>query len=225
VLQIDALSPYSPGFDLVDTHSHRDVNISKNEPEIKPDVSLYIAGCRRDPTTVTDISLIDIHMEFKIDPRNDPFRDSPENNGRDDGNLPFESNTLASADTMGQITCYVTQQLASQFRTHAFSVLICKDRARLIHWDRSGTVVTRSFSYVEEPWLAKFFWRYTHSSPAVHGVDESVTAPTDTDAINVQKARAALGLDDDTPMFKFTIYGEDGGDVSYCFGSPTGRAT
>ena len=104
----------------------------------------------------------------------------------------------------------------------------------MIHWDRSGTVVTRSFSYVEEPWLAKFFWRYTHSSPAVRGVDESVTAPTDADAIQVQKARAALGLDHDTPICKFTIYGEDEGDVSYCFGhkpwfkgtgSPTGRAT
>lgn len=104
----------------------------------------------------------------------------------------------------------------------------------MIHWDRSGAAVTHSFSYVDEPWLANFFWRYTHSSPAVHGVDESVTVPTDADAIHVQKARIALGLDDDMPMFKFTIYWEDEGDVSYCFGhkpwfkgtgSPTGRAT
>ena len=230
VLQINALKCYCPGLDLVDTHSHPDLNISKNEPEIKPDVSLYISGCRRDPTIVTDISLIDVHMEFKKDPKDDPFRDPDSSHP----SLPFENNTLSSNDTMSQITCYVTQQLSSQYRTHTFSVLICKDRARLIYWDRSGAVVTSSFSYVQEPWLAQFFWRYTHLSPEVRGIDTSVTAPADVDATHVQKARAALGLDDETPLRKFTIYGEDGGDVSYCFGSkpwfkgngsPTGRAT
>lgn len=68
----------------------------------------------------------------------------------------------------------------------------------------------------------------------MRGVDESVTAPGDTDATYVQKARATLGLDDETLLCKFTIYGEVEGDVTYCFGnkpwfkgngSPTGRAT
>ncbi|KAF8816919.1 hypothetical protein BYT27DRAFT_7247809 [Phlegmacium glaucopus] len=134
---------------------------------------------------------------------------------------------IQSADTRGQST---TKQLASQFRTHAFSVIICKDMARLIHWDRSGAVVTQAFSYVEERWLAFFFWRYTYSSRAVHGVDESVAAPTDADAAYIQRARATLELDDDKPLFKFAVY-NDKEDVSYYFssnlwlkgnGSPTG---
>jgi len=221
--QIAALKPYCPGFDLVDSHSHPDKSLSKNEPEIKPDVSLYISGCRRDPSIVTDISLIDIHMEFKLDPNDDPFRDHG----------TFENDSRQSADTKGQITSYTTKQLASQFRTHAFSVIICKDTARLMYWDRSGAVVTQSFSYVEEKWLATFFWRYTHSSRAVCGVDESVTAPTHADTAYIRKARVALELDDDTSFFKFAIYNEEG-DISYCFGSkpwfkgnnsPTGRAT
>ncbi|KAF8798329.1 hypothetical protein BYT27DRAFT_7151134 [Phlegmacium glaucopus] len=220
---IVALKHYCPGFDLVDTHNHQDMSASKTEPAIKPDVSLYISGCRTDPTIITDVSLIDIQMEFKLDPNDDPFRDHD----------AFEKDTLRSADTRGQITFYATKQLASQFRTHAFSVIICKDTARLIHWDRSGAVVTQAFSYVEEAWLASFFWRYTHSSRAVHGVDESVTAPTDADAAYVQRARAALELDDDKPLFKFAVY-SDNEDVSYYFGSnpwfkgngsPTGRAT
>jgi Fungal protein kinase len=207
----------------VDTHSHRDTRINENEPEIKPDVSLYVSGCRRDPSIITDISLIDVHMEFKLNPNDDPFRDHG----------TFEHDTCRSADTRGQITCYTTKQLASQFRTHAFSVVICKDTARLIHWDRSGAVVTQSFSYVEEAWLANFFWRYTHSSQAVRGIDESVTALTDANAPYVQRARVALELDDGMPLFRFAIYSEEG-DVSYCFGSkpwfkgnesPTGRAT
>jgi hypothetical protein len=194
-----------------------------NEPEVKPDVSLYLSGCRRDPSIVTDISLIDVHMEFKLDPNDDPFRDHG----------TFENDSRRSADTRGQITSYTTKQLASQFRTHAFSVIICNDRARLIYWDRSGAVVTQSFSYGEEPWLASFFWRYAHSSQAVRGVDESVTEPTDADAADVRRARVALELDDDMPLFKFAIYSEEG-DVSYCLGSkpwfkgnnsPTGRAT
>ena len=142
------LKPYCPGFNLVDTHSHPDKRVSKYEPEIKPDVSLYISRCRRDPSIITDISLIDVHMEFKLDPNDNPFRD----HGK------FENDSLQSADTKGQITSYTTKQLASQFHTHAFSVIICKDKARLIYWDRSGAVITKSFSYVEEKWLANFFW-------------------------------------------------------------------
>ncbi|KAF8222204.1 hypothetical protein L208DRAFT_1371169 [Tricholoma matsutake] len=220
---IGALKRYCPGFNLVDTHSHPDMSVT-NEPEIKPDVSLYESGCRKDPNVVTDISLIDMIMEFKLDPKDDPFRD----------NGTFEHDTVQSADTRGQITTYATKQLASQFRTHAFSVVICKDMARLIYWDRSGAVVTESFSYVEQPWLANFCWRYTHSSRQVRGIDESVTMPTDVDAAQAHRARVALELDDDKPLFKFAIYCEEGGDVSYCFGSkpwfkgngsPTGRAT
>jgi len=60
-----------------------------------------------------------------------------------------------------------------------------------------------------------FFWRYTHSSPAVR---QSVTVPADADAIHVQKAKAALWLDDETPICKFTIYGDEE-DVSICFGN------
>ena len=212
----------------MDTHNHRDTNFGANEPEIKPDVSLYLSSCPRDPAVVTDISLIEVHMEFKMDLNDDPFRDSR------DSNDPFENDSKASADTMGQITCYATQQLAKQFRTHAFSVLVCKDTARLIRWDRSGAVVTSSFSYVKEPWLAQFFWRYAKSSPATRGVDESVVAPTEADATHVKEAREALGLGEEAPLLKFAIYGEEGGEVSYCFGhkpwfkgngSPTGRAT
>ena len=225
VFQITALAEYCPGFELVDTHRHADtINSNTNEPEMKPDVSLYRSGSRQDPSVVTDMSLIEVLAEFKVDPTDDPFRDEG----------TFEHETVQSADSRGQITCYTTKLLATQFRTHAFSVVICKDRARLIYWDRSAAVVTKSFSYVEEPWLAKFFWRYTHSSPAVRGLDESVTTPTDTDAAHVQRARVVLELDDDVPLHKFAIFNDEGGDVSYCFGSkpwfkgnrsPIGRAT
>ena len=72
-----------------------------------------------------------------------------------------------------------------------------------------------------------------HSSPEVCGVDESVTTPTNTNWNSVQKARVTLKLDNEKPLYKFKIYGEDE-DVSYCFSSqpwfqgirsPTGQAT
>lgn len=86
-------------------------------------------------------------MESKLSPNDDPFCD----------NGTFENESQQSADTKGQITSYVTKQFASQFRTYAFSIIICKDMARLIYWDRSGAVVTKSLSYVKDRWLDFFF--------------------------------------------------------------------
>ena len=82
----------------MDTHSHPDKNVSKNQPEIKLNVSLYVSKCHTGPSIITDISLIDVHMEFKLDPNDDPFSD----------NGTFKSVARWSADTKGQITCYTT---------------------------------------------------------------------------------------------------------------------
>src|SRR5262249_49030847 len=100
--------------------------------------------------------------------------------------------------------------------------------------DRSGAVVTESFSYVEESWLVTFFWRYTHSPPSLRGIDESVTLPVDADAADVERARVSLELEEYVPVFKFAVCDEEKGGVSYYFGSktwlkgngsPTGQAT
>ncbi|KAG2030244.1 hypothetical protein BDR03DRAFT_878788, partial [Suillus americanus] len=110
-------------------------------------------------------------------------------------------------DTLGQITSYAAAQLGAQYRTHAFSVLIVRSLARIIRWDREGVLVTRAFDYNEHPHLADFFRRFSQASPALRGVDTSVTSAGAEEAI---RARSNLDLHPDTRMFKVIIPAAEG---------------
>lgn len=118
---------------------------------MKPDLGIYEKNCGRQD--VIDFAALDHHMEFEFHPGDDPFRDINASFTYQDGK--FEYDTHASSDSLGQITSYVSAQAAIQFRTHIFSVVICHSLARLLRWDRSGAVVSRSFSYSKLPYLAE----------------------------------------------------------------------
>jgi len=90
--------------------------------------------------------------------------------------------------TGGQIIAYTTTLLSNQYRTHAFSVLIIKDYARLIHWDRGGAIITEPIYYNTEPYLFDFLVCYDHASKEARGHDPTVGPPTD------DEERAARGL-------------------------------
>ncbi|KAH9018447.1 hypothetical protein EDB84DRAFT_1231509, partial [Lactarius hengduanensis] len=78
-----------------------------------------------------------------------------------------------------------------QYRTHVFSVLIVKDYARLIRWDRSGAIVTAPIYYRRDPELLDFFTRYDQAERPARGHDGSVRSATPAE---VQKA---VHADDD----------------------------
>ena len=84
------------------------------------------------------------------------------------------NNTIAGRKTGGQITAYAASQLSAQYRTHTFSILIVKDRARFIRWDRSGAIVTEPVLYNSSHWLHEFFIRYNIVGQAVQGWDDTV---------------------------------------------------
>jgi hypothetical protein len=86
-----------------------------NPELLKPDISVYTQGSDR--SRCTDFSLMESHVEVKFDESDDPFHD--------DSVHSFEHDTEASKDTKGQITSYAVAQLATQFRTHIFTILIC----------------------------------------------------------------------------------------------------
>ena len=79
---------------------------------------------------------------------------------------------------LGQITSYAAAQLGAQFRTHAYSVLIVKDQARILRWDRSGTIIMEAIKYNKVPHLAKFFRRYSVASAVMRGKDETASVPS-----------------------------------------------
>ena len=79
---------------------------------------------------------------------------------------------------LGQITSYAVAQLGSQFRTCVYSILIVKDSARIIQWDRTGTIVTEAIPYNTNPAIAELFCRYHKAPSKVRGVDDTITQPT-----------------------------------------------
>jgi hypothetical protein len=112
-----------------------------------------------------------------------------------------------------------------------FSVLVFPQYARLLRWDRSGVIVTRSIP-LNDRYLAEFFWLYTRAADDVRGVDSSVKLdpPENKDML---AAREHLGLKPEDPLVKFEVP-VNGSKTWYYYGSKptfkrhafaTGRAT
>ena len=140
-------------------------------------------------------------IEFKWNASDDPFCDPyplPDSNNHQ----LFLHQGKACSDTLGQITSYAAAQLGSQFRTCIYSILIIKDKAWLIQWDRTGTIVTEAISYNEDAELAELFCQYHKAPPNVRGVDTTVTKPT---AEEIQLARKGMLLGEDTLLAKMTV--------------------
>jgi hypothetical protein len=105
-------------------------------------------------------------------------------------------------ETAGQIIAYATLLLGAQYRTHAFSVLIIKDYARLIRWDRSGAIVTQPIYYGRESQLLDFFLRYDLASKEMRGHDPTVSLPSIEEE---QNARTVNELSQPKPLLLVTI--------------------
>jgi hypothetical protein len=189
--------------------------------DIKPDISVYSGS--PDPSIKTDSSLAEIFIEFKWKISDDPFCNV------DGDRRTFLRDTKKADDTLGQITAYAAVQLAAQFRTHAYFVFILRDTARILRWDRAGTIVTEAIEYNKSPHLAEFFRRYSKASAAMRGKDESVSDPTPSEE---RAARDALKLEPNVPLFKLSIPNANG-RASYFITcppepslyTPPGRAT
>jgi hypothetical protein len=99
--KIEAMKACCPGLKLVNTHTSPGIIPGFSEPDnLKPDISVYN---RSDPRTktrnrLTDFSVMDIHIEFKLSNIDNPFSDKLYS--------LFEKATKADQDTRGQITTY-----------------------------------------------------------------------------------------------------------------------
>jgi hypothetical protein len=126
-----------------------------------------------------------------------------------------------ASDTAGQVTSYATMVLSSQYRTHAFSVLIIRDYARLIRWDRGGAIVTEPIYYVEESLLFEFLIRYDRANREIRGHDPTVGSPTTQE---VQAARTIEGLDKAKSFLVVTIEDPKAGEPRrFVIGGPSAQ--
>jgi len=183
-----------PGFSAIDSSNYPDHHQSSKFPfEVKPDVSVY-AGCK--PSYLTKLVSVEIFIEFKWNNANDPFC----NNTRETFARPSKN----ANNMLGQITSYAALHLATQFRTHVYSILIIRCLARILHWDRLGTIMMEAFEYDQCPHLAEFFHRYSRAPDDMHGKDGTVSTPTYAKECT---ARCALGLTykPDVPLHKLAI--------------------
>lgn len=184
-----ATQKFTPSLKIVNSSSFPDCNRHSTLPfKIKPDISIYPADT--DATVKTDSMMAEIFIEFKwVD---DPFCD-PHDVDHEGGIVrSFLRHSKAADDTLGQITSYAVAQLGAQFRTHAYSVFIVKDTARILQWDRSSNT----------PLLAEFFRRYSVAQPEMRGKDSSASAPTPAEEL---MARKSLELDMTVPLVKLSI--------------------
>lgn len=187
--------------------------------EIKPDIGLY-------PTEATSIQEfpkhkiienVEIFHECKFKPKDDAFQDIGES---------FERHTIDARQTLGQIALYATAQMAAQFRTHIFALLIFPGYARLLRWDRAGVVVTEQIMYDKKCIIPHFYWRYCHASAAERGLDTSVQPFSG----GSNKIRRLLNLEEGDTLFRMSL---GVGKGTYIIGkptymgvfSPTGRST
>ncbi|KAF5386277.1 hypothetical protein D9757_008595 [Collybiopsis confluens] len=222
---ISALRPFCQGITLLNTSKSLDSQPGAfRGRRIKPDLSYYANSNVPSPEHPTDSSKMLGFLEFKNDPLDEPFSDN---------HPKFEPDSVKPRDTRGQIAVYNTSIAASQFRTRVFSAFINRSSCRLMCATRSGTSVTRSFDYTNDPSLATFFWRLSHSSPETRGIDTTFCRITEEDA-DVKAARVALHLEDKAVVYRVSVVDEVSNKTSFFLVSepfttshfsPTGRCS
>ncbi|KAG0695100.1 hypothetical protein DFH29DRAFT_787732, partial [Suillus ampliporus] len=142
---------FAPQLLFVNTSKHADMkNCSSFTFNVKPDVCVYADGTSHG----CDISKSEVIIEFKWTNAHDALNKNPR------VDQPIVSQTNKGFNTLGQITSYAVTQLGAQYRTHAFSVLIIRNRARIIRWDREGAIIMNTFDYYHKPHLANFFHHF-----------------------------------------------------------------
>jgi hypothetical protein len=186
MFQIAATKSFAPNFVFVNSSTYTDSSGQSNFCfDIKPDVCVYEKSKMR--SGPTDVSCVDVIIEFKWNLYDDPFCDPYKAGEGDDVVLTFLRNTQNGVDTAGQIILYASAQLGSQFCTCVYSVLVVHSYARLIHWDRTGAIVSTPIYYNQDPELMEFFRRYSRALPKFRGIDTTVTLPNPKEVALVRR--------------------------------------
>ena len=198
--QTQIMSPHMKNLDIFNTsHSTNQALSDEFGFDLQPGCSVYPKGCG---TENLDVSRVDFTIEFKSDC--DPFVDEPSvSNDSNSNSNPFLHSSRDAATALGQLTAYATAVMSAQYRTHLFMVFIVKEQARLIRWDRSGAVVTKSIKYTEQRHLFEFFFRYDTADPEARGHDSTIGIPTDDEV--AQAKLIVPELKDKKAFLAFTI--------------------
>ncbi|GJJ15492.1 hypothetical protein Clacol_009770 [Clathrus columnatus] len=209
--QVEALKTICSDLEVRNTSDNKDQTF--HGYRIGPDICVFNRGSSVD----IEVTQAEIMIEHKADKNEDPFADESE--------VSFVKESDRGKRVLGQTTVYATAHQASQFRTHAFSVLVFPADARLFRWDRSGVTVTKAFP-INSNEFVEFFQLYNQATPEKRGNDTSVSIPSPE---NEMKARISLELDANVPLAQLSVGSEayivsSQGYMNNAF-SPLGRST
>ncbi|TFK84016.1 hypothetical protein K466DRAFT_602368 [Polyporus arcularius HHB13444] len=95
-----------------------------------------------------------------------------------------DSEAELRVDVRGQVTSYAARAFARQHRTAVFLCIVDGQNMCATRWDRSGTVFSASFNYIEQrDALRRLLWGFSRLSDKKQGIDETAVllVPSDDD--------------------------------------------
>src|SRR6267378_7143716 len=170
--------------------------------QLKPDISILSAIDRSDPQPDRRLRwrAVDLWIENKKTKEDDVFRkldwikeqetamaSSQEGHGGEERSNQDLARRVkwskAACEISGQLIAYASAIHRSQFRVFSFSIALFGKTGRLLRWDRSGIIFTKSFNwYEEQDTLFEFLWRLNHLYHVDRGYDTTVTSVSDHEA-------------------------------------------
>ncbi|TBU51851.1 hypothetical protein BD310DRAFT_278720 [Dichomitus squalens] len=150
---------------------------------LAPGFKMAECGDRPDPATIhPERKKIDVAF-YRVDDVQDDGRQCwadqilPVEFKCDDVSLdPFDDDERTHKAVRGQIMSHAELIFAVQHRVALFTLVVLGTRIRFARWDRSGTVVTRAFDYIQN-WelLCDILWRIGNCTMMQLGFDPSAS--------------------------------------------------
>ncbi|KZT19651.1 hypothetical protein NEOLEDRAFT_1141783 [Neolentinus lepideus HHB14362 ss-1] len=146
-------------------------------------------------------------------------------NSRSASPYAFERDTDSGTRTRAQISDYARLMWHYQHRTFFFQVLIMKDFARLLRYDRAGVIVSEAFRYQKTPYLAQFFRAFSALDASRRGKDTTVTLASKEEAESAKIVFAnsnSDAADENLSIFKVLV-NDDRCDKAFFVAKPAFR--
>ncbi|KZT19671.1 hypothetical protein NEOLEDRAFT_1141819 [Neolentinus lepideus HHB14362 ss-1] len=146
-------------------------------------------------------------------------------NSRSASPYTFERDTDSGTRTRVQISDYARLMWHYQHRTFFFQVLIMKDFARLLRYDRAGVIVSEAFRYQKTPYLAQFFRAFNALDASRRGKDTTVTLASKEEAESAKIVFAnsnSDAADENSTIFKVLV-NDDRCDKAFFVAKPAFR--
>lgn len=97
-------------------------------------------------------------------------------------------NTTEGAKSRAQLIKYATKIQNHQHRRCVFSVVIVRDCARFIRWDRTGAILSKAFNYVDDgTHLLNFFYCLASGGAEAQGYDTTAVLATKQEIALLEK--------------------------------------